>query len=196
VACKCTDEALLQQAQILRLRDANKSDLNVVREWILHPDGGKDFFWGREADPWKKENTEDLVSLTGCLDGKDRFTLWIRDKVVPYVHSRCCWRIKVMWFLIRNVAFITEILNNATQAPSDPEKLIWKYSQSHISAATNIVSAILSALLPTSSILLLYFLKSPLAKLGAVVGLTTVFSISLAVVVKSRRIEIFAVTSA
>ncbi len=92
---KRTDDALLQQAEILRLRDANKSDLKIIREWILRPDGGNGFFRGREADPWAEENTEDLVSLAGWLDGKDHFTLWIKDIVLPWFHSHLGWRWKV-----------------------------------------------------------------------------------------------------
>jgi len=96
VACKSTDDALLQQTEILRLRDANKSDLNTVREWILRTDGGNGFFRGREADPWEERNAEDLVSLAGWLDRKDHFTLWIKDTIVPWFHRCCGSRVKVI----------------------------------------------------------------------------------------------------
>lgn len=91
------DDALLQQAKILQLRDANKSDLNIIKNWILRPDGGNNFFRGRERAPWEEGNAEDLVSLDGWLDGRDHFTLWIKDKIVPWYHD--CWgHRKVMLF--------------------------------------------------------------------------------------------------
>jgi hypothetical protein len=57
---------------------------------------------------------------------------------------------------------------------------------------TNLVSAVLSSLLPTLSILILYLIKNPLAKLGAMIGFTATFAIALATLSKARRVETFA----
>lgn len=63
-------------------------------------------------------------------------------------------------------------------------------------AAVNAISTLLSALLPSTSIFLLYFLSSPVARLAAIMLFTTVFSSVLSTVTKARRADVFAATTA
>ena len=60
----------------------------------------------------------------------------------------------------------------------------------------NAVSAFLSSLLPTTSILVLYFIKKPLARLAVTMLFTAIFSFTLMIVAKARRIDVFAATTA
>ena len=92
---QCADQALLQQAEIMKLPRAPQSDLSTVRDWIGRRDGGRGFFCGREAGPWEEANTEDLVSLAKWPEGKDRFTIWIHDRFVPWFHKHLGGRLKV-----------------------------------------------------------------------------------------------------
>lgn len=58
------------------------------------------------------------------------------------------------------------------------------------------LSTILASLLPTMSAFVLYFIRSPIARLGGVVAFTVLFSVVLAVIARARRAECFAATTA
>ena len=58
------------------------------------------------------------------------------------------------------------------------------------------LNRMLSALLPSLSVLALYLINSPLARLGAIVGFSAVFSLVLTVFTKARPVEVFAATAA
>jgi hypothetical protein len=51
-------------------------------------------------------------------------------------------------------------------------------------------------MLPISSIVVLYFVSSTLARLAIVVGFTGLFALCLALTKRARRVEVFATTSA
>ena len=73
---------------------------------------------------------------------------------------------------------------------------IYKYDDEKILAVTNVVSVVASSLLPTLSIFVLYFLQDPRAKLGVIVAMTSLFSVSMAILAKARRVEAFAAATA
>ena len=55
------------------------------------------------------------------------------------------------------------------------------------------LSTFLSSVLPTTAI---YFVKAPLARLAAVMAFTALFSLTLRVVAKARKVEVFVATTA
>lgn len=63
-------------------------------------------------------------------------------------------------------------------------------------AAVNAISTLLSSLLPSVSISLLYFVENPVARLAAIMVFTTVFSTVLSTFTKARRIDVSAATTA
>jgi hypothetical protein len=92
-----SDEALLQQAQLLKLETTNKGDLQYLRGWLDHPDGGDFFLEGDEADTWDDENPEEYVTLYSEIEEKDSFTLWARNTFVRRWHNRIFYRFKVLF---------------------------------------------------------------------------------------------------
>jgi hypothetical protein len=50
--------------------------------------------------------------------------------------------------------------------------------------------------MPTIAIFVLYFIKNTLARLGAILCFSSLFSLVLSVVAKARKIETFAATTA
>ena len=60
----------------------------------------------------------------------------------------------------------------------------------------NSISTVLSSLLPTASILVLYFVEKPLARLALTMLFNALFSLTLATITKARRIDVFAATTA
>ena len=59
-----------------------------------------------------------------------------------------------------------------------------------------VVIVIISTLFPTVAVLSLYLVKDMVARLGAVLGFSALFSIVLAVFTNARPVEIFAATAA
>lgn len=73
---------------------------------------------------------------------------------------------------------------------------LWHYDDSILVSFANASSTVLASLLPTSSILMLYFVTKPLAKVAAIMVFTTFFSLTLAFITRAKRIEVFAATTA
>jgi hypothetical protein len=70
-----------------------------------------------------------------------------------------------------------------------------KYEDARLKAIIEVISTVISSMLPITSIIILYFVRSLPARLGIILGYTALFSIALAILTKARRVEIFAATS-
>jgi hypothetical protein len=73
---------------------------------------------------------------------------------------------------------------------------IWSYSDDIILQILDILGTVLASLLPIASILALYYVSSMEARLGILTGFTALFALCLKLVTGSRKIEVFAATSA
>ena len=73
---------------------------------------------------------------------------------------------------------------------------IFEYPDSSLDRAARTLNTLLSSLLPTLSIFVLYYVKSPPARLGLILGFTIVFAITLQCVSRARPADIFAATAA
>lgn len=71
-----------------------------------------------------------------------------------------------------------------------------EYSDSRLMAVSNSIGAIFSSLLPTLVILVLYFVKSMLLRIGLMILFTAIFSIALSVFTEAKKVEIFSATAA
>lgn len=81
-------------------------------------------------------------------------------------------------------------------APNEEWDGLWCYDDAYLFIVANGISTILSSLLPTTSILVLYFVRRPLVRLAVTMLFTSLFSLTLATVAKARRIDVFAATTA
>ena len=81
--------------------------------------------------------------------------------------------------------------------PGDEESgSMWEYNDLHINSFVNVLGTTLASLLPLSSIFVLYLVKNLLIRLGVITAFTMAFSLTLSILTQSRRIEIFAATTA
>lgn len=71
-----------------------------------------------------------------------------------------------------------------------------QYDDDKIETISNSVSAILGSLLPTIAILVLYFVKRMLLRIGLVIVFTSIFSLALSLFTDAKRVEIFSATAA
>ncbi|KAL9120490.1 MAG: hypothetical protein Q9187_002954 [Circinaria calcarea] len=170
------DNALLQYSQIRKFEKPLNKDLKLLQEWLDRPEGGDFFLRGREAEIW--ENEKDLIALSDRQAKKDSITRFISDTVIPWYHHRWGHRFK-------NTATSGEDWNG-----------LWHYEEASFVAVANAISTILSSLLPTTSILVLYFVKSSTARVAVTMLFTTLFSLTLATVARAKKTEAFAATTA
>ncbi|KAL8696341.1 MAG: hypothetical protein Q9224_002847 [Gallowayella concinna] len=165
---------LLLYSQAQALPNPCRRDLNTLQEWLDRPEGGDFFLQGREADTWNAEH--DVLTLSRRQIDRDCLTGMVNDLVIPWYHDlRSRWNKSVR---IREV------------------NGVWHYQFESMVAVINAISTLLSSLLPSTSIFVLYFLQSPVARLAAIMAFTTVFSSTLILVTKARRIDVFAATTA
>lgn len=73
---------------------------------------------------------------------------------------------------------------------------VWHYQYHSMIAVVNVMSTFLASLLPSTSIFILYFLERPIARLVAIMVFTAVFSSTLVLFTKARRVDVFAATTA
>ena len=132
---------------------------------------------GLEAEPWEPHCGADLVALWGRQEERDQFAQYLSDKIVPWYHHHIGHR------------------NKKPIAAEDWDR-VWEYRSEIFVVLGNIICMILSALVPTASILSLYFVKSMIARLAIVAGMSFLFSFVMTVIVQGRRVDVFAATTA
>ncbi|CAO1596970.1 hypothetical protein XANCAGTX0491_000797 [Xanthoria calcicola] len=168
------NKALILYSRVQQLPDPCIRDVHTLQEWLDRPEGGDFFLQGREADTWSDEH--DILTLSGRQADRDSITGLANDLVIPwYHHLRSRW---------------------GKGAPATNINGVWFYQYDTMVAIINAISTLLSALLPSTSIFVLYFLQSPIARLAAAMVFTTIFSSTLFLITKARRIDVFAATTA
>jgi hypothetical protein len=71
-----------------------------------------------------------------------------------------------------------------------------EYKESRISFVASVIVISVAAMLPAISIFALYLVSSMVMRLGVITAFSGLFSASLAVFTRARKIEIFAATAA
>ncbi|KAL4894553.1 hypothetical protein BDV59DRAFT_12675 [Aspergillus ambiguus] len=169
------NQALLQQAQLMRFRAPESLELAALRDWLTDKEvGGLFFELQAEKDIWSEANREDLITICRKQDGVDHFTRWIYNRLY-WFHKKWGYRSKKRY---------------------DVEMGMWKYNDERIKSFTYAISILVSGLLPPSSILVLYFVKDTTARLVVILIYNVIFSLMLGFLVKAKRVEIFAASTA
>jgi hypothetical protein len=82
------------------------------------------------------------------------------------------------------------------QRPYDIETGVYHYSESSLKKVAHILGILFASTIPAASIFTLYYVHDMVARLGAILAFSTLFSICLAVFTTARRVEIFGATAA
>jgi hypothetical protein len=194
---------LEKHAFLLKLGGPSTYDLQVLQDWILT----EPKLDGRDHSAW--EDTPDLVSLSEAKYD-DLFSRLIRKHLLPIYHRSLGLRLRQRFSNSPNsVSSGSMEMGSNRGAPSVPPRApdtqqpdvyaqsgFSKYDDARLIATIEVISTVISSLLPISSIIILYFVTSQPARLGIILGYTALFSIALAIFTKARRVEIFAATSA
>ncbi|KAI4263110.1 MAG: hypothetical protein L6R42_001733 [Xanthoria sp. 1 TBL-2021] len=168
------NDALLQYLSLRKVAKPTSNDVKVLRDWLEQDTGGALFLKGIENTTWKAN--EDFLSLDPEQAGRDSLTRLINQKLVPWYHRRWGYRSKP-----------------SSSAEWDG---VWDYHKDKLEKIANGISTLLAALLPSISILILYFVSKPASRLITISLFSVVFSLILTTVSAAKRVEVFAATTA
>ncbi|KAF2187509.1 hypothetical protein K469DRAFT_725452 [Zopfia rhizophila CBS 207.26] len=170
------NNTLLKQVQLNSLLPPTEQNINLLREWLQRPKYGNKFLRGFEARTWDLERA-DLISLYKEEIEQDPLTRWLFRIIPGPFHRKWGYRWK-----------------KPTKSKSSGGDL-FEYKDSTLVQLAKSLSTILSTLLPTISIFVLYYFKNMPVRLGLIVLFTSLFSLALNLTSKARKVEIFAATS-
>ncbi|KAL8677660.1 MAG: hypothetical protein Q9224_007171 [Gallowayella concinna] len=168
------DEALLRFLSLRKVSKPTSNDVGVLRDWLEQDTGGRLFLKGIEDTTWK--SNDDFLSLDPNQAGKDSLTWLINEKVVPWYHRHWGYRTKPL-----------------STAKWDG---VQDYHKDKLEKIANAISTLLAALLPSISILILYFVSKPASRLITISLFSVFFSLILTTVSAAKRVEVFAATTA
>jgi hypothetical protein len=171
------DEALLQTAKIKALAKPQTWAYEYLKEWFARALGGNNFLKGDEADAWTAEHMHDLVVLSRSSKEIDQFAQFMSDGILPLFHHRVGQKLK-------------------DPIPESKIHDTWEYKQKIFVVLGNVICMVLSALVPSISIFVLYFLKSMVVRLGVIMAMSFIFSVIMTFIVQGRRVDVFAATTA
>jgi hypothetical protein len=166
------------------LPPAHPQHLENLRGWLTNKDGGHGFLHGVEASLYNGSVDHDLVSLTSKNDQPDAVTEIINKYVLPWCHQRYCYDRR------QPVS-----LSNPFTGEQQPTRIYW-YSDRKILFVANAVSTVLASMIPSLCTLILFYIRSPIGRMGALVAFTLLFSMTLSLVTNVTRAECFGITAA
>ncbi|EXJ86848.1 hypothetical protein A1O3_03802 [Capronia epimyces CBS 606.96] len=170
-------EFLSRTAAVMRTGNPDSCDLDFLRRWLQNEKGGNNFLKlsaNAEATAWDENQTGDLMALR---KRSDRFAAWVANALLPFYHN---------------------CLGHRWQKRIDDDSLgpYYAYDDKKLVVLGNVLCTILSTVIPSSSIIVLYFVQSMLSRLLLIIAFSSLFSLIMGFVAQGRRYEIFAATIA
>ncbi|KAK5046660.1 hypothetical protein LTR84_007421 [Exophiala bonariae] len=169
------ETTLLRHRQLSNIfQKPQKRDLDIIVGNLDNPQL-PDYLLGLDSNVWKDENFRgDLISVNGVHDFDTASKWLIRLFLEPY-HR-----------------FFGHRRKEANNADAE----LYHYDNAHLEIPANIISIVLSSVLPVLSIVVLYIVRNMPTRLGLVALFTAAFSLSVAVLTKARRVDVFTATAA
>lgn len=175
----CADGFVQMTETVLKRADPDFCDLEFLQDWLQDRRGGDNFLRRCNAAEGTAWDSEDSTTYMTLSHRGDRFAAWISNKVLPVYHNT-----------IGHKIHMSRELSTSSPYP------IWDYKEHWFAAIAGAVCTILSSVLPCTSIIVLYIVRSMLAKLLLVVIFSCLFSLAMSLVSSGRRYEVFAATTA
>jgi hypothetical protein len=168
------DEALASYAALTRMQKARPQAVDVLRDCLQDP-RSKDYLLGVDRVTWEDSKFRlDLVTTEQNPD-RDHLTQYLMAKLLGVYH---------------------QLLGRHYKQPKGGAGDVFKYHDAHIEFIMNILSTMLSSLLPVTAIVVLYLVQNTARRLAIIAGFTASFSLLLTVMTTATRSENFAATAA
>ncbi|KAI0156186.1 hypothetical protein BJ166DRAFT_594381 [Pestalotiopsis sp. NC0098] len=169
--------ALHNALPLERATTPSQQDLKFLRLWLERAKFGDGFLEGIEAGTWQQDDFEYMSLKSAPADTTQDWLAKLLSGKALEVYNRYIGRYS-----------------------KDEEKIldgrIRYYAPEKIKRAGDGIVVALSAVLPTLAILVLYFVKDMIQRIGLVILFTAVFAIAMAVFTGAKKIEIFSATAA
>ncbi|KAL6159216.1 hypothetical protein ACJQWK_04126 [Exserohilum turcicum] len=172
------NDALIQQAEILKYPKPGTWDLHHMQDYLHSPEMGEDALNGDDASVWgsacyRKSQSPDLITLCPRAK-KDAFSSWAAESTIGMLFRCGCTRL---------------------MKPSRVHGVVG-YEDSTVYRVTYWITSILASLIPIASIAVLYRVHSMSARLGIIAGFNVLVSVCLMALANAKRAEVFAITAA
>lgn len=161
----------------MKMGSPDACDINFLREWLKNEKCGNNFLSASinaEATAWDEDQSGDLIVLNRR---PDRFAAWVANSLVPMYHRR-----------------LGHLLHK--RVDHDALGSFYSYNDKRLVAFGNVLCTFLSTMIPSSSILVLFYVQNTVARLLLIIGFSSLFSLVMGFVAQGRRYEIFAATIA
>ena len=176
---------MLLYRSLLHLPDADRAHLKHLREWLRDREGGHYFLRGAEAFVWGEATEQDLTSLSLHQHrNEDPVTTVIRSRALPLYH-------RALGHKYKKPLRVPDPFTGLKQ----PMPILY-YSDQVVLHLINFLSTMMASMIPAVCTLALYFIGSPLARLGAIIGFTFLFSAVLNLITNVERSQCFGITAA
>ena len=172
-----SDATLLQQSQLSKIDSPSEDEIQFLQDWLRRPTMGNAFLRGREETVWRDRAPKEMVTLVQRELEADPFSTWLSTGLVD---------------------LFDRVWGNRRKEPIrvDPDSGIVEYDNRRLSSISNGVGVTFASLVPTVSVLVLYFVNDMLVRLGLLIVFTAFFSAALATFTSARKIEIFSAVAA
>jgi hypothetical protein len=172
------DDALIQQAKILKYPKPGTWDLNDIQNYLESREMGNNALTADDALIWgtvrnRKPERPDLVTLCP-REKKDAFSAWAAESAIINIFRCGCARF---------------------MRPSRTHGVIG-YQDTTVYRITYSITGILASLIPVASIAVLYRVQSMSARLGIIAIFNVLVSVCLMGLTSAKRAEVFAITAA
>jgi len=178
------DEALCQSVMTSSFGKPHSQDLDFLRTWQRKAKATNVFLIGQDHNVW--ERGEDLVALQP-RKGSDPFSEWLISRFVYWFYRK---------IVFNDPEKATPPPSANATSPSHLEDTYVRVSDSKLIRTADLITTVISCVLPITSVIILFFVQSMIARLGIIAGFTALFSFTLAAMTASRRVDIFAATAA
>jgi hypothetical protein len=141
-----------------------------LRSWLERPDGGEGFLRDREKQTWAEENSNDFISLFPRQLQTDPFTSLLNG-------------------------FLLDMYHRAWGHRKQDQPGYREYDEKKMARTSTVIVTVLASALPAVTVLVLYFIKQLLIRIGLIIVFTSLFSLALATFTTADKATIFTATA-
>lgn len=115
------DEAVLRQAEMLKLEKPTRYDFGMLKDWLMNPKGGNMFLRGCESKPYMRDEVSDLISVAN-RSKQDGLTRFVERRFLPWLGGKILnrGRFKVKWILLLRVRIESDVNRGHSRARKTP----------------------------------------------------------------------------
>lgn len=171
------DENLFRYNRVSAFEAPHAYALNQIKDFLVLPEMNDRFITGDDSQAWLSDDgghANDLIVIGQDL-ARDPFSRWVAQRVIVWLHP---------------------LLESLKISP--PVSAFGKtiYPNKKLLRLTYVVTSVLASMLPISSILVVYSMKSMRDRLAAISAFIFIFATAVAAFTGASRNEVFGLTAA